>query len=116
VEPKKTVTRYQDGTIRLEEWQLNGKDHREDGPAFIWYSKSGDIEGEQWRLNGDLHREDGPAQINYHKNGSVRSHKWFLQSSRLYKKDFTYDQVVQMKATELFTPVELARLRLDKPI
>ena len=37
-------------------WYLNGKCHREDGPA---------LEGVNgytaWFLNGELHREDGPA-------------------------------------------------------
>ena len=37
-------------------WRLNGKRHREDGPAIEWY------DGEKhWYLNGKLHREDGPA-------------------------------------------------------
>lgn len=37
-------------------WYLNGKLHREDGPAAIH------ITGDKcWLLNGNLHREDGPA-------------------------------------------------------
>jgi hypothetical protein len=37
-------------------WYLNGKLHREDGPAveFACGTKS-------WCLNGELHRADGPA-------------------------------------------------------
>jgi len=38
------------------EWRLNGKRHREDGPAIEW--ANGDKE---WYLNGKYHREDGPA-------------------------------------------------------
>ena len=37
-------------------WYLNGKLHREDGPAREW--ANGD---KVWYLNGKLHREDGPA-------------------------------------------------------
>ena len=37
-------------------WWLNGKLHREDGPALE--SANGD---KHWCLNGLLHREDGPA-------------------------------------------------------
>ena len=37
-------------------WYLNGNCHREDGPAVEY--AGGDKE---WYLNGDLHREDGPA-------------------------------------------------------
>jgi hypothetical protein len=43
----------EDGT---KEWLLNGKAHREDGPAIEY------IDGtKEWILNGKLHREDGPA-------------------------------------------------------
>ena len=39
-----------------KEWLLNGKTHREDGPAVE------NTDGtKEWYLNGDLHREDGPA-------------------------------------------------------
>ena len=37
-------------------WYLNGKRHREDGPAVEW--ANGDRE---WYRNGKWHREDGPA-------------------------------------------------------
>ena len=39
-----------------KEWWLNGKRHREDGPAVEW-----DNGNKEWWLNGELHREDGPA-------------------------------------------------------
>ena len=48
------AVRVHDGGTK--EWFLNGKLHREDGPA-IEYSY-GD---KQWFLNGERHREDGPA-------------------------------------------------------
>lgn len=37
-------------------WYLNGKRHREDGPAVEW--ANGD---KLWCLHGKFHREDGPA-------------------------------------------------------
>ncbi len=39
-----------------EEWRLNGRLHREDGPAVV-----GPGGYQEWRLNGQLDREDGPA-------------------------------------------------------
>ena len=42
-----------DGT---KEWYVNGKLHREDGPAIEWSDGK-----KMWYLNGKLHREDGPA-------------------------------------------------------
>jgi hypothetical protein len=46
---------YSDGR---QEWYLNGKLHREDGPAIIHPDGT-----QEWWLNGKLHREDGPAVI-----------------------------------------------------
>ena len=40
-----------------KEWWLNGKRHREDGPA-VEYCING---SKEWWLNGKRHREDGPA-------------------------------------------------------
>jgi hypothetical protein len=37
-------------------WYLNGKHHREDGPAVELANG-----GKEWWLNGKLHREDGPV-------------------------------------------------------
>ena len=51
--PKKHIR--PDGSI---EYRLNGKLHREDGPAKIW--PNGSI---AWCLNGKLHRTGGPAAI-----------------------------------------------------
>ena len=48
-----TVKVYPDG---YKAWHLNGKIHREDGPAIEW--ANGD---KSWYLNGKIHREDGPA-------------------------------------------------------
>jgi len=52
---------YKEYTVKVFDsgdkvWYLNGKRHREDGPAIEW--ASGD---KFWYLNGKRHREDGPA-------------------------------------------------------
>ena len=52
---------YKEYMVRIhangaKEWFLNGKPHREDGPAIE--SASGT---KYWYLNGKRHREDGPA-------------------------------------------------------
>jgi hypothetical protein len=39
-----------------KDWYLNGKYHREDGPAVEYADGA-----KYWYLNGKLHREDGPA-------------------------------------------------------
>jgi len=49
-------------------WRLNGKLHREDGPAVEY--TNGDRE---WYLNDKLHREDGPAF-----EGADGDKEWYL--------------------------------------
>ncbi len=50
---KYEVEVYANGT---KLWYLNGKRHREDGPAAEWSNGT-----KSWFLNDELHREDGPA-------------------------------------------------------
>ena len=64
-------------TVKVSEsgtksWYLNGKRHREDGPA-VEYS-NGD---KYWYINGKLHREDGPAVE--HSDGYKA---WFINGKR----------------------------------
>ena len=52
---------YEQPICRVDErgnkhWLLNGKWHREDGPAIEFADGT-----KAWYLNGELHREDGPA-------------------------------------------------------
>ena len=59
-------------------WSLNGKLHREEGPAIEYVN--GDNE---WYLNGELHREDGPAIEN--ESGTKF---WYLNGKELSEKKF----------------------------
>jgi len=59
-------------------WYLNGKLHREDGPAVEWADGY-----KYWYLNGKLHREDGPA-IEY--AGGYKS--WYLNGTSYTEKEF----------------------------
>ena len=68
-----TVKVYPNG---IKYWCLNGKLHREDGPAIEW--ADGDKE---WYLNGKLHREDGPAY-----EGASGNKSWYL-NGKLHRED-----------------------------
>jgi hypothetical protein len=57
---------YNDGT---KWWYLNGKVYREDGPAHECSSGT-----KRWFQNGVLHREDGPA-VHQHDGGK----EWWLE-------------------------------------
>ena len=61
-----------------KKWYLNGKLHREDGPACEYANGT-----KEWCLNGKWHREDGPA-IEY-ANGDKY---WFLNGIELTEKEF----------------------------
>ena len=60
-----------------KDWWLNGKLHREDGPAIEWAGSK------DWWLNGKLHREDGPA-IEW-ANGTKA---WYLNGVHLTEAEF----------------------------
>ena len=70
-----TVRVYENG---VKEWYLNGKYHREDGPAVEYADGS-----KFWYLNGKHHREDGPA-IEY----SNRFKEWYLNGNQFTKEEF----------------------------
>ena len=56
-----------------KEWYLNGKRHREDGPAVEY------ADGKQeWYRNDKLHREDGPA-VEYASGVKF----WYLNGERI---------------------------------
>ena len=59
-------------------WYLNGKYHREDGPAVVYANGY-----QAWYLNGQLHREDGPAIV--YANGDQF---WYLNGIKLTKQEF----------------------------
>jgi hypothetical protein len=82
-------------------WYLNGKFHREDGPAVE------DSDGDKgWYLNGKLHREDGPAieRINgdkfwylngkrHREDGPAREYSnggkyWYLNGESITQEEF----------------------------
>jgi hypothetical protein len=89
-------------------WWLNGKRHREDGPAceYINGTKQWWINGERhrlngpaiehwagaryWFLNGKCHRVDGPAVL--YPNGEKR---WYINGM-----DYTYEEWFQNIAPE----------------
>jgi hypothetical protein len=66
---------YADGN---KYWYLNGKLHREDGPAIERADGN-----KYWYLNGKLHREDGPA-VEF-----VYGYKeWYLNSIEYTEEEF----------------------------
>ena len=71
-----------DGT---KSWYLNGKLHREDGPAIEW--AGGD---KSWYTNDKLHRENGPAV-----EWADGAKEWYLNGNELTEAEFN----LKMKKT-----------------
>jgi len=84
MKPKKPICQtYANGD---KVWYLNGKCHREDGPAIEHTDGY-----KAWWLNGMLHREDGPA-IEYANGDKV----WYLNGKRYYSEPDFYKQLYKL--------------------
>jgi hypothetical protein len=71
-QPKFSIDKYE-----VKRWILNGKLHREDGPALEY------CEGiKAWYINGKRHRTDGPAIER--TDGSI---EWWLDNKWYSTKD-----------------------------
>ena len=88
---------------------MNGKLHREDGPAVEYANGS-----KAWYLNGKLHREDGPA-VEY-SNGDKEwwidgngpayesadgSKGWWLNGIKLTEEEFNTRNKKEMTVVEI---------------
>jgi hypothetical protein len=98
-EPKKTqeenlMTNYIKYEVKVynngnKYWSLNGKLHREDGPAVEWSDGT-----KFWYLNNKLHREDGPA-IEW-ADGDT---SWYINDERLTEEEFKKRMVPTVEMT-----------------
>jgi len=61
-----------------KEWYVDGKLHREDGPAVEWANGT-----KNWFLNDLLHREDGPAI-----EGANGTKEWWIKGEELTEEEF----------------------------
>ena len=59
-------------------WYINDQLHREDGPAREYADGT-----KYWHLNGELHREDGPA-VEY----AIGYKAWYLNGKNLTELEF----------------------------
>jgi len=71
-----------------EQWFLNDKYHREDGPAYQEWYDNGQKYQEEWYLNGQLHRKDGPAIQLWFSNGLKCSEDWYFNGVELSEQEF----------------------------
>jgi antitoxin component YwqK of YwqJK toxin-antitoxin module len=65
--PTKEISHYLNGKIRNEEYYLNGKRHRTDGPAYIDYYENGQAYRETYWLNGETATKEQIEEIKFNK-------------------------------------------------
>ena len=78
---------HDNGKVSEESWSVDGKLHREDGPALIEYYENGTIEKEEWYINGECHRLDGPAVVNYDEDGCVDTEEFYFDGTEVSYRD-----------------------------
>jgi hypothetical protein len=61
-----------------EEYSVNGRRHREDGPAYI-YERKGIVLAEEYYKDGKRHRDDGPAVISRRDDGSIQREEYWCE-------------------------------------
>ena len=72
--------RYEFGNLS---WYVDGKCHRDDGPARIRSHFLDDGSTKEWYQNGKRHRADGPALIK-----SSGKTCWYLNGTRYSKEEW----------------------------
>ena len=67
----------------FEQYYLNGKFHRNDGPALIKYLYNGVKGVEIYYYKNIKHRIDGPAEISYFENGDIYSEEYWFNGIKI---------------------------------
>ena len=67
---------------------VEGKIHREDGPAIISYDSTGTVVRHQYYLHDKQHRLDGPADISYYNDGTVKMVAYAVHGIHMEAVDF----------------------------
>ena len=73
---------------KSEIYYLDGKRHKEDGPAYQNWYKNGQKKSKYHYLNGKDHREDGPAYQYWFENGKKRQEKYYLDGKEYSKEEW----------------------------
>jgi len=95
---KYEVKVYNDGN---KYWYLNGKSHREDGPAIEY--ANGD---KKWYLDDTLHREDGPA-MEFASGGKA----WYLNGEKLTEEEHHIRTLPTVKTASSKPMFEVSEIR-----
>jgi len=87
------------GNIEYEEYAINNKTHRLNGPAVIRYN-NGSITNEEYYIDSKRHRLDGPADIGYDNNGNIKYVAYWINDIR-YTKENYHKELLKLKVQSL---------------
>lgn len=83
------ITTDKEGRIKKQDWFLDGKRHRDDGPSSqLMYSGTHQIKALYWHQHGVAHREDGPAYQYWTINGELVSEEYHIDGTEMNSDEF----------------------------
>ncbi len=71
------------GVLIREEWYQNVRSHRDNGPAYQQWNDAGVLIKEIWWQNGRLHRDNGPAHQEWNDAGELIRESWWQNGRKL---------------------------------
>ena len=83
-------------------WYVNGRHHREDGPAIEQPDGT-----KQWWINGKRHREDGPAI-----EDSCGTNQWYINGKNITKKVNSAIQNKSLRPYENWTEMDILKFKI----
>ncbi len=66
-----------------EKYYINGKLHRENGPALKYWNDEGNVIFEWYYINGDVHRNNAPAYIEWDSQDNIIK-EWYYNKGKFY--------------------------------
>ena len=79
-----SITYFENGFLRNEEWYFDNVMHRLHGPSKTEYYENGQKLEEWWKVDGKLHRLDGPAFIYNYESGNTEEN-WYVNNVHMPK-------------------------------
>ncbi len=71
------------GVLIREKWYQNGRWHRDNGPAYQQWNDAGELIVEEWHQNGRWHRDNGPAYQKWNNAGGLIVEEWYQNDREL---------------------------------
>ena len=93
---------YDRNIISNEEYYINGKRHRENGPAIIYYYENGSVQIENYYFNNKLHRIDGPASLYYNFESKCILKSYWFNGTKFDPEELPFEMTIDTEEKKLF--------------